>query len=79
MAVDLAKIDKLGKALQSLKLDLASLEGQQVSILNTLKKDYGIDNLAEARKELQSMETESEELQEKIASLLAKADEVMKG
>jgi FtsZ-binding cell division protein ZapB len=78
MAVDLNKIDKLGKTLQSLKLELAGLEGQQTQILDALKKDYGIKNIEEAKKELQSMEVESEELQEKIASLLVKAEDILK-
>jgi hypothetical protein len=79
MSVDLQKIDKLGKQLNQLKLDLAGLEGQQTAILDALKKDYGIKGIEEAKKELASMETESEELQEKISDLLKKAEEVMNG
>ena len=79
MAIDLQKIDKLGKQLNQLKLDLAGLEGQESQILGMLYKDYGIKNIEEAKKELASMEAESEELQEKIQSLLQKAEEVMNG
>ena len=78
MSVDLQKIDKLGKSLQALKLELAGLEGQQKSILDTLKKEYGVSTIEEAKKELASMEAESEELQEKITDLLKKAEDILK-
>ena len=77
--VSQSDVEKLGKQIQTFKLDLASLEGQQSSILETLKNDFGIDNIEDARKELKELESENQELSGKMEQLFAKAQEILNG
>lgn len=56
----------LKKKIDKAKTAVSELKGQQKSLMNQLKTDYGCTTIDQAKKKLSSIEDEITDLQEKI-------------
>jgi uncharacterized protein (DUF3084 family) len=63
--------------LEKAKLEKAKLEGQKESILNTLKEDFDINSIKEAKEQLFLYKEEIDEQENEIKELIEQATKLL--
>jgi len=73
--IDLREFQRLSDKLEALKRQADRAEGAKAQLAEQLKKDFGVDSLADAKKLLRKLEKEGEKLDREYREALKTFDD----
>lgn len=76
---DLSRIAQLQKKVKELASSRDKKKGEYASLKDILKRDFGVDNLKDVLKSLDSLEQDIEKKKERRQRLIEKAEDLLKG
>lgn len=71
-----AEIQELKEIIEDAKLKQSNLAGRKELLLNTLKEQFGVKSIKEARAKIKKLEAKREKLLGEIDGMLAELDEM---